>query len=73
MGREAPDYLIKLIKGEAVEDPVYTGLDECTLAVLEHQLHNRVGIQHAMTTGSTPAVRGSPLRPAALHIIATTP
>jgi ribose transport system substrate-binding protein len=30
MGREAPDVLIKLINGEAVEDPIYTGLDECT-------------------------------------------
>ena len=30
MGLRAPDVLIKLIKGEAVEDPIYTGLDECT-------------------------------------------
>ena len=30
MGHEAPDVLIKLIKGETVEDPLYTGLDECT-------------------------------------------
>jgi ribose transport system substrate-binding protein len=30
MGHDAPDVLIKLIKGEAVEDPLYTGLDECT-------------------------------------------
>jgi ribose transport system substrate-binding protein len=30
MGREAPDYLIKIIKGETVDNPVYTGLDECT-------------------------------------------
>ncbi len=30
MGNEAPDVLIKLIKGEAVPDPMYTGLDLCT-------------------------------------------
>ena len=30
MGYLAPDVMIKLIKGEAVEDPVFTGLDECT-------------------------------------------
>jgi ribose transport system substrate-binding protein len=30
MGHDAPDVLIKLINGEAVEDPLYTGLDECT-------------------------------------------
>jgi ribose transport system substrate-binding protein len=30
MGREAPDYLIKIINGEEVPNPVYTGLDECT-------------------------------------------
>jgi ribose transport system substrate-binding protein len=30
MGREAPDYMIKIIKGEKVDNPVYTGLDECT-------------------------------------------
>ena len=23
-------YLIKIIKGEAVDNPMYTGLDECT-------------------------------------------
>ena len=31
MGNEAPDYLIKIINGEAVDNPVYTGLDECTM------------------------------------------
>jgi ribose transport system substrate-binding protein len=31
MGNEAPDILIKLINGESVADPVYTGLDECTI------------------------------------------
>ena len=30
MGHRAPDILIELIKGMAVEDPLYTGLDECT-------------------------------------------
>jgi ribose transport system substrate-binding protein len=30
MGNRAPDVLIQLINGEAVEDPLYTGLDECT-------------------------------------------
>jgi ribose transport system substrate-binding protein len=30
MGHRAPDVLIQLIKGEQVEDPLYTGLDECT-------------------------------------------
>jgi ribose transport system substrate-binding protein len=30
MGYLAPQYMIKLIEGEAVEDPVFTGLDECT-------------------------------------------
>jgi ribose transport system substrate-binding protein len=30
MGLRAPDVLIQLIKGEAVEDPLFTGLDECT-------------------------------------------
>jgi len=30
MGHRAPDILIDLIKGMAVEDPLYTGLDECT-------------------------------------------
>ena len=30
MGYMAPDVMIKLIKGEEVEDPVFTGLDECT-------------------------------------------
>ena len=30
MGYLAPDVMIKLINGEAVEDPVFTGLDECT-------------------------------------------
>jgi len=32
MGNEAPDILIKLIKGEKVDDPIFTGLDLCTLA-----------------------------------------
>lgn len=30
MGNEAPDVLIKLINGETVEDPIYTGLDVCS-------------------------------------------
>jgi ribose transport system substrate-binding protein len=30
MGYRAPDVLIELIKGMAVQDPLYTGLDECT-------------------------------------------
>lgn len=30
MGLRAPDVLIQLIKGETVEDPMFTGLDECT-------------------------------------------
>jgi ribose transport system substrate-binding protein len=30
MGHRAPDVLIQLINGESVEDPLYTGLDECT-------------------------------------------
>src|SRR5690606_34875818 len=29
-GLRAPDVLIQLIKGETVEDPMFTGLDECT-------------------------------------------
>jgi len=30
MGNRAPDVLIDLINGKAVDDPLYTGLDECT-------------------------------------------
>jgi ribose transport system substrate-binding protein len=30
MGYKAPEVMISLIKGETVEDPVFTGLDECT-------------------------------------------
>ena len=30
MGYVAPKYMIDLIEGKPVEDPVYTGLDECT-------------------------------------------
>ena len=30
MGYRAPEVMIELIKGKAVEDPIYTGLDECT-------------------------------------------
>lgn len=30
MGYKAPSVMISLIKGETVEDPVFTGLDECT-------------------------------------------
>jgi ribose transport system substrate-binding protein len=30
MGYKAPGVMIQLIKGEKVEDPVFTGLDECT-------------------------------------------
>jgi ribose transport system substrate-binding protein len=32
MGNEAPDVLIKLIGGETVDDPLFTGLDVCSLA-----------------------------------------
>lgn len=32
MGLRAPDVMIQLINGEAVEDPLYTGLDVCTTA-----------------------------------------
>jgi ribose transport system substrate-binding protein len=35
MGHRAPDVLIQLIKGETVEDPLYTGLDECTTETAE--------------------------------------
>jgi ribose transport system substrate-binding protein len=30
MGYKAPSVMISLIKGEKVDDPVFTGLDECT-------------------------------------------
>jgi len=30
MGRRAPAVLIDLINGKSVQDPLYTGLDECT-------------------------------------------
>ena len=30
MGYKAPTVMISLIKGEKVDDPVFTGLDECT-------------------------------------------
>jgi len=30
MGRDAPDWLLKIRAGEKVDDPIYTGLDECT-------------------------------------------
>lgn len=30
MGYKAPDVLIELIEGKTVEDPLFTGLDECT-------------------------------------------
>jgi ribose transport system substrate-binding protein len=30
MGNRAPDVLIDLVAGKKVEDPLYTGLDECT-------------------------------------------
>ncbi len=32
MGYKSPDVMIKLINGETVEDPLYTGLDVCTTA-----------------------------------------
>lgn len=35
MGNRAPDVLISLIKGEKVDDPLYTGLDECTQATAD--------------------------------------
>lgn len=31
MGHDAPGVLIKLIDGQSVDDPLYTGLDECTM------------------------------------------
>jgi ribose transport system substrate-binding protein len=30
MGYKAPSVMINLIEGKPVEDPVFTGLDECT-------------------------------------------
>jgi ribose transport system substrate-binding protein len=30
MGYLAPQVMLKLVNGEMVEDPVFTGLDECT-------------------------------------------
>ena len=30
MGYKAPSVMIDLVEGKAVEDPVFTGLDECT-------------------------------------------
>ena len=30
MGYKAPSVMIDLIEGKTVEDPVFTGLDECT-------------------------------------------
>ncbi len=30
MGHRAPDVMIQLINGEEVDDPIFTGLDECT-------------------------------------------
>ena len=41
MGYRAPDVLIQLIKGEPVEDPLYTGLDECTQENADTCLANR--------------------------------
>jgi ribose transport system substrate-binding protein len=35
MGRKAPDIMIELIKGKKVQDPLYTGLDQCTSKNLE--------------------------------------
>jgi len=35
MGRRAPDVMIDLIKGKKVQDPLYTGLDQCTSKNLE--------------------------------------
>ncbi len=35
MGYKAPSVMISLIKGEMVEDPVFTGLDECTKDTVE--------------------------------------
>lgn len=35
MGYRAPTVLIDLIEGKTVEDPLYTGLDECTQATAE--------------------------------------
>ena len=30
MGYKAPTAMIALVKGEKVDDPIFTGLDECT-------------------------------------------
>ena len=35
MGYKAPTVMIDLIEGKAVEDPVFTGLDECTKDTVE--------------------------------------
>ena len=35
MGYKAPTVMISLIKGEKVDDPVFTGLDECTSATAD--------------------------------------
>jgi ribose transport system substrate-binding protein len=35
MGYKAPSVMISLIKGEKVDDPVFTGLDECTAATAD--------------------------------------
>jgi ribose transport system substrate-binding protein len=35
MGYKAPTVMISLIKGEKVDDPVFTGLDECTKATAD--------------------------------------
>ena len=35
MGYKAPSVMIDLVEGKAVEDPVFTGLDECTKDTVE--------------------------------------
>ena len=35
MGYKAPGVMIQLIEGKKVEDPVFTGLDECTAATAD--------------------------------------
>jgi len=36
MGHRAPEVMIELIKGKKVQDPLYTGLDQCTSKNLEN-------------------------------------
>jgi ribose transport system substrate-binding protein len=36
MGHRAPAVMIELIQGKKVQDPLYTGLDQCTAKNLEN-------------------------------------